>query len=172
MSWTNSDGLYVKMGREEGAVGKGGQYSTLGALQQVEVKMDLVTDAAVASAIVGTSSGQLGTQIPDGVRIEAVEVVTETAATSGGSATLDVGLIQRNRTTAVDIDGLVAAAALATFNAAGERLYLTTGSTGAGALIGTTLTNGGYIVANYGTAAFTAGKVIVRVYFFTPQTTG
>lgn len=172
MAYFNTDGLYIKMGREEGAQAKGGTYRTHGALQQTEVKLDLVTDALVATSIVGSSSGQLGTIIPGGVRIEAVEIVNEVAATSGGSATLDLGLVRLDRTTAIDIDGLVAAAALAGYNAAGERLYLTPGITGAGALVGTTTAFPGYIVANYGTAAFTAGKVIARVYWFRPQTIG
>ena len=172
MAYFNTDGLYIKTGREEGALAIGGTYRTASALQCTEVKMTLVTDAPVASAIVGTASGQLGTIIPGGVRIEAVEVITETAVTSGGSATLDVGLVRLDRTTAIDIDGLVAALAIASFNAAGERVYLTNGVTGFGALVGTTTAFPGYIVSNYNTAAFTAGKVVVRVYWYRPQTNG
>lgn len=172
MAYFNTDGLYIKMGREEGAQAKGGTYRTHGALQQTEVKLDLVTDSLVATSIVGSSSGQLGTIIPGGVRIEAVEVITETAVTSGGSATLDVGLVRLDRTTEIDNNGLVAALAIASFNASGERVYLTNGVTGFGALVGTTTTFPGYIVSNYGTAAFTAGKVVVRVYWYRPQTIG
>lgn len=173
MSWFNADGLYIKIGNEEGQVAKGGMYSTLGPLEVTEVKMDLVSDAPAALTIVGTALGQLGTAIPDGVRIEAVEVVVETAATSGGAATLTVGLKQRtDRTTTVSASGLVNAMALSTINTSGQRQYLTTGSTGAGALVGTTLTNGGFLAANFGTAAFTAGKLVLRVYWYKPQTIG
>ena len=173
MSWLNSDGLYIKMGNEEGASAKGGSYNTLGPLQMTEVKMDLTVDAPVALSIVGASSGQLGTALPDGIRIEAVEVVVETAATSGGAATLTVGLKQRaDRTTTVSASGLINAMALTAIDASGERSYLVPGSTGAGALIGTTVTNGGFIAANYGTAAYTAGKIVLRVYWYNPQTIG
>lgn len=172
MAYFNTDGLYIKTGREEGALAVGGTYRTAGPLQCTEVKLTLATDALVASSIVGSAGGQLGTIIPGGVRIEAVEIVNEVAATSGGAATLDIGLVRLDRTTAIDIDGLVAAAALATFNAAGERQYLTAGITGAGALVGTTTANPGYVVANYVTAAFTAGKIAVRVYWMRPQTNG
>lgn len=172
MAYFNTDGLYIKVGREEGAQAKGGTYRTAGALQCTEVKLDVVTDAPVASAIIGTSSGQLGTIIPGGVRIEAVELITETAVTSGGSATLDVGLVRLDRTTEIDNNGLIAALAIASFNAVSERTYFVSGVTGAGALIGTTTTFPGYLVANYGTAAFTAGKTIVRVYWYRPQTIG
>lgn len=173
MSWFNADQLFVKLGNEEGQVAKGGTYSVLGSDQQTEVKMDLPADAPASLTIIGTALGQLGTALPDGIRIEAVEVVVETAATSAGAATLSIGLIQRtNRTTVVSATGLVNAMALATINASGLRQYLTTGSTGAGALVGTTLTSGGFISANFGTAAFTGGKLVIRVYWYKPQTIG
>lgn len=173
MPWLNADGLYVKFGAEEGATAKGGAYSTMGPLSMTEVKMDLPADAPAALTIIGSASGQLGTALPDGVRIEAVEVVAETAATSGGAATLTVGLKQRqDRTTNVSTNGILNALALTAIDAAGERSYLTPGSTGAGALIGTTIANGGFLAANFGTAAFTAGKVVLRVYWYKPQTIG
>lgn len=172
MSWYNNDGLYIKIGAEEGVAAKGGTYRTVAPLQITEVKLDLTADATSTSAIVGSTGGQAGVFIPDGVFIEAVEVVAEVAATSGGSATLDIGLVRRDRTTAVDIDGLVAAMALTAIDATGERSYLTKGATGAGALVGSTLTNGGYIVANRNVANFTAGKITIRVFWYKPQTVG
>ena len=48
---------------------------------------------------------------------------------------------------------------------AGETNVIRKGSTGAGALIGTTLTNAGLLVADYDTAAFTAGEVVVRIRY-------
>ena len=170
MSWLNNDGLYIKLAAEEGQ--KGGTYRSVGPLQITEVKLDLTVDATSTSAIIGSALGQAGVYIPDGSYVEKVEVVAEVAATSGGSATLDVGIIRRDRSTPVDIDGLVAALALTAIDAAGETSVLTKGATGAGALIGTTVTNGGYLVANRNTANFTAGKVTVRVYWYKPQTIG
>lgn len=172
MPWLNNDGLYVKTAGEEGQVAKGGTYRSIGPLQITEVKLDLTVDATATSAIVGTALGQGGVFIPDGSFIERVEVVAEIAATSGGSATLDVGIVRRDRTTAVDIDGLVAALALTAIDTAGEYANLVKGSTGAGALIGTSITNGGYIVANRNVANFTAGKITVRVYWYKNQTIG
>jgi hypothetical protein len=161
-TWTNSDGLYIKFGTDEATVGKGGEYRTNTSLREVELEITL-------SGLTTTGVVQSDTvSIPNGYRIEEVEVFTETAATSGGAATLDIGLIDQDRSTSFDDDGLVAAMALTAIDTAGEKSVLRVGSTGVGALVGTTLSNTGLIVASYNTAAFTAGKVVVRVRFYKP----
>lgn len=169
MSWLNSDGLYTQFGTEEGATQRGGEYTTPGSHRVTEFMVDLVNDCGTAAAILGSvasstyPAGSLGVELPEGARIEKVTIVTDTAATSGGSAVLNIGLVRRDRTTAIDAQALVAAAALATFNAAGETVVLTAGATGAGTLIGTTLSNSGIVTVDYDTAAFTAGKIRVSV---------
>lgn len=159
MSWYNSDGLLVKFGTEEGAVGKAGEYVTTGPLRMVEVTFAL-TGLGTAAAILDDH-----VVIPAGALIEKVTLVNKVLATSGGSATLNVGFIRSDRTTENDYDGLIAAGALATFNTKGETVDYTVGSTAAGALLGTALTYDSYITADYDTAAFTAGTVSVRIYF-------
>lgn len=186
MSWTNSDGLYIKFGAEEGQVCKGGTYETCGPLTVTEFKFDY-TDCVLASSILGSKdgaassghyAGSAGVLMPRGIRIEAVEVVAETAFTSSGtiaSATLDVGLIRNDRSTAYDDDGFLAALAFSGLDTAGESTYLTKGSTGAGAFIGTTLANSGWIVLNndaHASHPLTAGKGVVRIYWYVPQTLG
>lgn len=157
-TWMNNDGLYIKYGTDEATAGKAGEYGTDVAGQRV-IEFDLtLTGLGTAAAIVDDN-----VFIPAGVRIQKVEIINSTAATSGGSAALNIGLQRRDRSTELDYDGLVAAAALATFNAAGETSTLTAGATGAGALIGTTTAYSGYITADYDTAAFTAGVLKVRV---------
>jgi|CXWL01.1.fsa_nt_gi hypothetical protein len=170
MTWLNVDGLLVKFAQEEGAKAKGGTYSTLGALQCTEIKVDL-TDLTSTAAIVG-ATGSAGVLLPGGIRIEEIEVVAETAATSGGAATLDIGLIDTDHTTLIDDDGFVVALALTAIDAAGEKNVLRVGSTGAGALVGTTTSSPGYLVASFNAAAYTAGKVVIRIYYYNPQTTG
>ena len=88
-----------------------------------------------------------------------------TPATSGGSATLSVGTIDTDYTSNAADGGLINAAALATHNAAGATTVLTAGSAGAGTLIGTTLTSNKVLTAKYGTAAYTAGAVRIRIYY-------
>lgn len=167
-TWKNSDNLFVKLGVSEAASqdttkGAAGEYKDgVGGARITEVVLDL-TDLNTSTSIIINDVAFL----PDNARIEEVELVTTTAATSGGAATLDVGLIKNaDRSTAIDEDGLIAAAAIATFNAAGERLNLVVGSTGAGAMIGTTNTFPGLLVAKAGTATFTAGVVRIRVKWF------
>jgi hypothetical protein len=161
-TWTNSDGLRILFGVDEAVTGSAGEYRTDDRDRVVEVAFNLAplgTAAAIQDQFV---------TIPAGVRIARVELINETAATSGGSATLNVGLQRLDRTTELDYDGFIAAGALATLDAAGETVTYTEGTTAHGALIGTTLAFPGYITADYDTAAFTAGRVRVRIYYYKP----
>lgn len=166
MVWTNNDGLLVKFGTEEAELGAGGHVKTMGALDVIEVEI-LLTDLTTTAAVVDQHI-----VVPSSSRIEKIEVVSETAATSGvavgGSATLDIGLVRLDRSTELDHDGFVAALALSSINVSGELNTLAPGVTSAGALVGTTLANPGVITARYAVAAYTAGKVVVRVHFYRP----
>lgn len=164
-TWMNSDRLYLKTGTEEAVLSKAGVFRNDGPYHCLEVTIPDMTTLADTTAILDDV-----TFVPKGARIEKVELITETACTSDGSATLSVGLIRRDRSTAIDVDGLIEAAALSTFNAAGETVEFVEGSTAHGALIGTTLAYNGYLCAEYDTAAFTAGKVVIRVYYRFPVT--
>jgi hypothetical protein len=179
MSWTNSDGLYVKFGTEEVAVARGGEYAT-------DVAGDVVfefsvnyTDALTVTPTVlgdlGSETGSFGVHIPKGLRIKEVEVFTMTAFTSSGtigSATLVMGLKREDRTTELDHDGFTAAGFVGgVFDAAGETTVVRIGTTGVGALVGTTLANDGLVcVSNSAHAShpFTAGRAIVRVKGYWP----
>ena len=153
--WTNNDGLRIKIGASEANITQGGEYNVTG-IHELEVRLNLAS-LGTASALV-----EPGVILPRGARIDSVETVVEAVATSGGAAALNVGLVRLDNTTAIDVDGLVAAAALTTLDAVGEK------TAGAGALVGTVLTNPGKIVADYDTAAYTAGTVLVRVKFYVP----
>ena len=152
------------MGQNEATVTNAGEYNTRGRDHEVEVVITLTALTTTAALLNDT------TVLPVGARISKVETIANTAATSGGSATLSVGLIDQDRSTLTGLGdaSLVSAAALTTIDAAGETTVLTPGSTGAGTLIGTTLTNAGYITAKYATAAFTAGVVRVRIFYYIP----
>lgn len=166
-TWTNSDGLHIKLGTSEAASldttkGPAGEYKTFGGLRQTEAVIDLVDLATGSELIINDVA-----IFPKNARIEAVEIEVVTGATSGGAATLDVGLVRNSdRTTAIDVDGLAKAVALTAIDTAGERLTLTVGSTGVGDMVGTTNTLPALITAGAGTAVFTAGVLRVRVYWF------
>lgn len=157
MGWYNSDGLYVKFGTEEGQVATVGEVRTAGVNRETVITLDLTTLTS-SDAIL-----DYATYIPKDAFIESVTIETLVSATSGGSATLSVGLYKSDTTTAISATALVAAATVASLGNAGTRTILTLGSTYAGAKIGSTPDFPALISAKYATAAFTAGKVSIRV---------
>lgn len=162
VNWTNSDGLYIKMGQNEATVTNTGEYNTRGRDHEIETVITLTSLTTTAAILNDTVA------IPVGARISKVEVINQTAATSGGSATLSVGLMDQDHTTTIGDAGLVSALALASFDVAGETVTLAPGVTSVGTLVGTTISNAGYITAKYATAAFTAGVVRIRIFYFVP----
>ncbi len=161
-TYMHGDGTFQKYGTAEATAGAAGEYSTLGPMRMVELTLADMTTVTATAAIQDDN-----VWLPVGARIEKVTVIDVTAST-GATAVLNIGLQKEDRSTQLDYDGLVAAIPLASVDAAGETTELVVGSTYAGALIGTTLAFKGYLTADYDTAAFTAGKVIVRVYFSFP----
>ncbi len=159
MGWLNSDGLYVEFGTAEATPGIGGETNISGDLRELVFDIDLAT--LTTSAVIISDNFWL----PKNARIDSVVVEVITAA-EGATADLNVGLMKTDRTTAYDADGLVKAADVATIDGAGKKLTLITGATAAGDSIGTTLTENALVTADYDTAAFTAGEVRVRVYYF------
>ena len=165
-TWHNDDELYIKYGRSEGtSTHPAGQFCGSVAGENVaEVTIDLTllnaTETILNDVVV----------IPANAWITKVEVLTLVAAATGTA--IDVGLIDQDRSTEVDYDGILAAFATATMNAVGEVVeFREVGSTPAsittqGALVGQEVSNAGYISASRTDAtAFTAGKVKVRVYY-------
>lgn len=157
-SWRNADGLDVWFGTAEGQSGLGGEQVTLGDNRVQEFVLTL-TDL--------TSSAQYldeHFELPKGAFIEQVELVVLTAAT-GSSSTLSIGLSESDDSTNISDTALVSALALSSINTAGDKVTLNVGSTSVGSSVGTALSVNGLVTAKYGTAAFTAGKIAVRVYY-------
>lgn len=158
-NWVNSDGLLVKLGAVEATAQKGGATNISG--DKREIVFDItMTELTSASAIV-----QDNLIIPKSARIEEIEIEVLTACT-GATAVLNLGTVRSDRTTTYDENGLVDAATVASLDTAGKRLNIIYGSDYDGAQIGTTLAYNGLIVADYDTAAFTAGLIRVRVKYF------
>lgn len=167
--WINSDGLKVLFGTDRARASRGGEFAIDGEGQHcVEVTIALASLPTVASGNVQIVADNV--TIPNGALIEEVQIVATKAATSGGSATLDIGLVDQDFSTEIDFNGMVAALAKTAYDTVGEKNVIRVGSTGAGAQVGTKITNTGYIVANAGTADFTAGVVKVRIVYITPLT--
>lgn len=161
MGWYNSDGLYVKFSTEEATPGKAGGYRTAGPQQMAELT---IADASLITANPVIQDYNL--VIPKYARIEKVEVIVTTLLTdtSAGSV-LNVGLKKTDNSTELDYEAFVKALPLASLNVAGETTVLTAGVTYAGDLIGTTLSENGYLTVDYSTEAFLTGAFKVRIYY-------
>jgi hypothetical protein len=161
MAYLDNSGLYVKIGPEVAVPQAGGEYKTYGELREVEFKLDLTKLTATPAIVPGADN----IFIPAGVRIEEVTVVNETAAATGVS--IDLGLQQTNRSTEIDYNGILAACVTADFNALGEKITYTQGSSTIGALVtaGTTGTLPGYLTANSTSTLYTTGVLIIRIKY-------
>jgi hypothetical protein len=154
MSYTNADGLFVITNNAQGAVRDNG----LNAQNGVKTMVFELKDATK----LGTSDVNPQPNdafIPAGAYITKASLVVTTAFTSGGSATLGIGLQQADGTI-IDADGIDAAVAVADL-AANKAVVCN------GALVGGTATVGAanaYMSLVYGTAAFTAGaaKLVIE----------
>lgn len=179
-TWLNSDGLHVKFGVDEGDLARGGELKTFGQERVIQAAVKYTDALSATYSIVGSAvaadDGTFGIFVPKGFRIKAIEIVTKTAFTSSGtigSSVLSLGLKRSSdRSTELDHDGFTTTSFVGSaLDAAGERSYVTIGSTGAGALIGTTLAyNGLLCVANTAHAShpFTAGEVQVNIIGYDP----
>jgi hypothetical protein len=159
--WVNNDGLEVLFGGSKAEHRKGGDINTSGALNEVRVLLTGTdvpsTDAPIDKRIT----------LPSGAYIDEVVLNVTTAFTSGGSATLDIGLMLDDNDgtySTSDDNGIDAAIAVATL-ADNFRVVCN------GAQINTTVTdstNGLPLVVSYGynTAAFTAGvgELVIRYH--------
>lgn len=161
-NWFNQDGLLVKFGTIEGLSGTSGEIGEqAGNVRIVEVRIPLLT-SLTASDVIMDQNLQLGKNN----RIEWVEVLNNgtVAATSGGLATLSVGLMRTDQTTMLSSTAILAAAPLTDWATVGTLKRYTVGVAGAGAFLGlpASLTNVSYVTAKFNTAAFTAGSLSVR----------
>lgn len=168
--WFNNDGLMILYGTSEGTVGTVGEYMLHGTpLHYVEATITLASlpayNATTDSDVQVLSDTVC---IPNGAFLEKVEVLV-TKETTGSNANLDIGLVDQDRVTEIDFDGILAASD--DWNAGTDLGTLTTfikGSTEVGALMGTKITNTGYLTARADTADFTAGIIKVRVFYTVP----
>jgi len=167
MGYLDNTGTYVKIGTEIATPISAGEYKTYGPLREVEF---IIPDLTVLTTSDAVLKGADTFFFPTGVRIEEVKIITDTAATSGGSATLILGLMQTDRSTMIDATGIVNAVAVASLTAGSEQTFVK-GTSGAGTKVGTgaaATTLPAYITAKAGTAVFTAGAVRVRVKYYRP----
>ena len=142
--YTNSDGLQQQYGTRKVLVGAK-ESAGVGVKKQLILDFNGV-DLADATPTIDRSAARL----PAGAYVISATLLVETLF-EGATATLDIGTFKASDGTALDIDGFVAASAVAGLTAGAD-------IAGAGAQIGTIIAEDTYVIATYNTAAFTAGK--------------
>jgi len=163
--YVNADGLHFRYGRGEAELGRGGEYNFLGPQRITEVYVVGTELRAFDDSTDPTTIVDWHTRIPTGVHLEKADFEVQVAF-AGATATLDLGLVQASdmeyALTDEDDDGIDSAIAVTAIDAVGDTIACD------GALIGTVLgsDSGGYLVsAEAGTANFTAGKGLLRLYW-------
>lgn len=179
-NWVNSDGLVVRFGSDEGDKILGGSISTRDGKVMYEINIPYTEIASATDAVVGsvsgTSNGSRGVMLPKGLRIEAIETLVTAAFTSSGtvtSSTLVLGLKKASDlSTELDHDGFLTSSFVGSkLDAVGERNYQEVGTTGSGALIGTTLSENGVLSCSNSAHAshpYNGGALRVRIFGFWP----
>ena len=156
--YTNADGLNIRFGLEKATAHKEGRFSTSGDTHQ-HVTSIVGTDLGSSAALVSTHP-VVG--IPDGAHIVSATLYVTEAFTSGGSATLTIGVVNDDGdgTFSVnDADGIDATIAITAIDAIGDHVACDGALVGSGAAnIAGTGDRPVFVCANYATAAFTAGK--------------
>jgi len=179
-AWNNKDGLVLEYGPQKTTPATAGDFLSYGATRVIEATITLA-NLTTTSALV-----DLHTFMPAGVGqvfIERVEVETEVGMTVGSATAFSVGLgyvdpttvtyvtVAGNSypvTTTISDTAFVNGALNATVTTAGQLNVLTTGSTGAGALIGSassTTTQTNYSPAKSVGGTYTGGVIKVRIFY-------
>lgn len=163
-TWVNDDGLVVKFGTTEakdrviGAINNEGEYQVL--------TLELDTDDTDNFPVDADGSVILNDnlQIPEGVLIESVEVVTYEDFDSAGDAfVFDIGVIDTDRSSNADPDALIDAATQSEMNTGGTNVAGWVGSA-----VGAVTTKNLLLTWETTGADATAGHAVVRIKW-TPQ---
>lgn len=163
--FVNSDGLPIMYGTSAARDAVVGTTGLLGDDLELIVSIDWARLPAFgANDTIGVIYGSIpNAAIPDGAIIKSAVMTVDTAFSTSGTPTLDVGLVTISGATVTEVDnnGLIAGATPST---AGTVI------TGAGALINTKLAAGGpcYVWTRVGTANFTAGHGRLKIVYYVP----
>lgn len=177
-SYINPDGLVLQYGPQKTIASNAGEFLEYGETRDMEVSINLAN--LTTTAIVQ----DLNTFFPTGTQIFIEQVTVETEVgmvVASGATAFSVGLGYLTSGTYVTVGNasyppittisdtaFVNGALNATVTTPGQKSVLTTGSTGAGAYIGTTstaTTQVNYITAKSVGGTFSAGLVKVRIRY-------
>lgn len=153
----NADGLERKYGAGENYLI--GEFHNDGPFHIAEITLDYSKLPAVADNSVVI---QDNFTLPKGSIVERVEIATAVDFDSAGDAmTLNIGWIDTDRTSNVDVDALVVAATQTELNAGGTNVAGWVGAE----VNGSATTTAKLLTWEVDTAAATAGTGVVRIYY-------
>jgi hypothetical protein len=165
-TWTNSDGLKVPFGthtadNEVPAVTAANGGTKVMVMEIVGINLvDTIAAANVAPE---------APQIRRGSTIKKATLMVSEAFTSGGAATLDLGLWGVSAGVVDDADGIDVDIALTAIDAIGD-VVICDGAVVNGVIaVGATANSNCAITASYETAVFTAGKATLIVEYIEPM---
>lgn len=167
--WTNNDGVVVGFGTHTADNEIPAVTAGAGSVKTMTMVVNLA-DLEDTDLITVASIDARATVIPRGSVIKAATVQMTVAATSGGSATLDIGFYDADTSsiTVDDANGIDVDIALTAIDAVGDIVIcdgaLVNGVTPAG----TTSNSDVVVVAGFEAAVFTAGQAIITVEFIPP----
>jgi hypothetical protein len=165
-TWTNSDGLIVGFGQHSSDNHVPGEVRPAGVVKTAVVEIvgvDLVDTFAATDVPPQALTIRRGSKI-----ISAALMVTE-AFTSGGAATLDLGLWGKSAAVVDDADGIDVDIALTAIDAVGDIVVCDGALVNGVIAVGATANSDCVIAPSYETAVFTAGKASLTVQYIEPQ---
>jgi hypothetical protein len=190
-SWLNPDGLYLKFGTSgtTGIPNEGVSLQNIGHHQADFSGESFIEIPLSLTVLTETESIQSDVAvIPDNSLITAIEIVTVTAAATGVAIDLGTIHISRNASDSeftADPDGLLAAFITASMDTPGQTVrFFASGTADTEESLPSGVTTGGVQIGDITTApllitasrttstAFTAGRVIVRVWYVQNPTGG
>lgn len=158
-TWLNNDGLELKFGTERAKPNIVGEYRHDGPTRVIEINFDYTDLPAVADNSVIISDN---ISLPIGAIVEKVEIFCSVDMDSSGDAmTLNVGWIDTDRTNNAVVDAFVVAATQAELNTGGTNVSGWVGT----AVGGNKLTSPKLLTWEVDSAAATAGKGVIRLYY-------
>ena len=164
-TWTNEDGLVVRFQGDLAAPSKVTKEAA--GTERIIARLTDATQLEVNSTDPLTAGStayfhdEMAPSIPAGAYITNAYLVVDTAFTSGGSAVLDVGLMQADGTI-IDVNGLDDGIAVASLTA--NTVINMDGASVAGT-VKSSPTLASFVCFSYETAAFTAGACHVVVEY-------
>jgi len=158
-TWMSPDGLYKKFGTTKTIPNTGGEYKSYGEVREIELLVNLAGQT-VTPVILNDE-----VFYPVGMQLQEVEVYVETVGVPGAATSINMGLIQTDRTTVISATYFLAASVIADHTPKGKKTVYVNG---AGVTVPNTVP--GYITLAAVGGTYTSGVLKVRIRYYRPNT--